>query len=200
MNNRIYRNRVLAAAAAAALLITGCQSNAQNSAETEALKEQIARLEQQIADLEQKQSVANGASSDTTVPAGDNTQQQPDPSPPHSAVNGDASNQQDISADGMTTYTMEELGSMVEAFVTKANAAAPGGTVSEDMEQFFALKQEEKQIDDLLDRHEDELEYLYKSQSLARDDYKRLERELELLEDKLDSAENQLAYVFGIDD
>ena len=68
------------------------------------------------------------------------------------------------------------------------------------MEQFFAFKQEEKQIDDLLDQHEDELEYLYKKQSLTRDEYKRLERELDLLDDKLDAAKDQLEFVFGIDD
>lgn len=89
---------------------------------------------------------------------------------------------------------------MVDAFVEKANAAVPGGTGAEVMEQFFALKQEEKQIDDLLDGHEDELEYLYKIQTLTRDGYKQLERELELLEDQLDAAEDRLEYVFGIDD
>ena len=68
------------------------------------------------------------------------------------------------------------------------------------MEQFFVLKQEEKQIDDCLDRHEDELEYLYHNGSLTRDDYKKLERELERLEDKLDDAEDRLEYTFGIDD
>lgn len=41
---------------------------------------------------------------------------------------------------------------------------------------------------------------LYKYQSLDKGDYKRMERELELLEDKLDAAEDQLEYVFGIDD
>ena len=50
---------------------------------------------------------------------------------------------------GLTTYTMQELGSMVDAFVEKANSAAPGGTAADGLEQFFALKQEEKQIDDL---------------------------------------------------
>ena len=95
---------------------------------------------------------------------------------------------------------MEELGAMVGAFAAKAGAAAPSGQDAQDMEQFFVLKQEEKQIDDTLDSHEDELEYLYKTGSLTRDDYKRLERELELLEDRLDAAEDQLEYVFGIDD
>ena len=60
---------------------------------------------------------------------------------------------------------MDELSAMVDAFVTKAGMAAPGGQAAQDMEQFFALKQEEKQIDDALGSHEDELEYLYKTGS-----------------------------------
>ena len=32
------------------------------------------------------------------------------------------------------------------------------------------------------------------------DEYKKLERELDLLEDKLDDAEDRLEYIFGIDD
>ena len=262
--------------------MTGCQSNAGNSEETEALKEQIAHLEQQVTDLERllasgtmyatetndvqgqldavsdnsEQAVPdvntnenvqsqgnNNTPNNTQFPSdADNNQQsqnntnvgnsqqlqndtnvgnnqQPqnntnvgnghipghDESTYHNSVNSDisgatSSDQQSVSADIKTTNTMADLSSLVEAFVTKANAAVPSGTVSQDMEQFFAFKQEEKQIDDLLDQHEDELEYLYKKQSLTRDEYKRLERELDLLDDKLDAAKDQLEFVFGIDD
>ena len=68
------------------------------------------------------------------------------------------------------------------------------------MEQFLTLKQEEKKIDNDLDLHEDELEYLYRNGSLSRDEYRTLERELERLEDRLDAAEDELEYIFGIDD
>lgn len=118
----------------------------------------------------------------------------------HSSVRDGISGQQSTLAGIGTTYTIEDLSSMVESFVTRANAAVPSGTASQDMEQFFAFKQEEKQIDDLLDQHEDELEYLYKKQSLTRDAYKELERELDRLDDKLDAAKDQLEFVFGIDD
>lgn len=118
----------------------------------------------------------------------------------HYTGGGSASNQQGVSVDGLTTYTMDELSTMVDTFVTKATAAAPSGQAAQDMEQFFALKQEEKQIDDALDSHEDELEYLYKTGSLTREVYKQEERKLELLEDQLDDIEDQLEYVFGIKD
>ena len=276
------KNRIAIIAIVTAFMMTGCQSNAGNSEETEALKEQIAHLEQQVTDLERllasgtmyatetndvqgqldavsdnsEQAVPdvntnenvqsqgnNNTPNNTQFPSdADNNQQsqnntnvgnsqqlqnatnvgnnqQPqnntnvgnghipghDESTYHNSVNSDisgaaSSDQQSVSADIKTTNTMADLSSLVEACVTKANAAVPSGTVSQDMEQFFAFKQEEKQIDDLLDQHEDELEYLYKKQSLTRDEYKRLERELDLLDDKLDAAKDQLEFVFGIDD
>lgn len=173
MKKKRARRRALAIVIVTTLL-TGCQSTAGSSAETEALKEQIAQLEKQIAALEQQAANNNAANNSVT---------------------------KDNAADeALTTYTMQELESMVGAFVQKADAAALSGSAAQDLEQFFALKQEEKQIDDLLDHHEDELEELYKVQSLTREDYKRLERELERLEDKLDAAEDQLEYMFGIDD
>lgn len=262
MKRGIAKNRVLALGVIAGLLLTGCQSDAGSSAETEALKEQIARLEQQISDLEQQQSAAGSDSaSNSGLPAadGDSVQrqaggesgggaqsaadvgsegsqpdvsdtsvgngQQPDADTgyntqvPHNGNShtsrhdeeyyhnqshyaGDSSvtDQQGVSIDGLTTYTMDELGAMVDAFVEKVCAAAPGGTVAQDMEQFFALKQEGKQIDDTLDSHEDELEYLYHTGSLTRQEYKQQEQKLELLEDQLDDIEDQLKSVFGIDD
>ncbi len=268
------KNSVSAVGVLLALLVTGCQSNAGNSsAETEALKAQIAQLEQQIADLEQRQgagdgsvpsapaadevsdsgvqadagsessqktqdgasdavgqseaqtqndtSVGNGQSeaqtqNDTGVGNGQSGAPQNDTGvgnshvpghdegdyhdQVHNAGDSSAINRQGTSIDELTTYTLDELSTVVDAFVTKVCAAAPSGTAAQDMEQFFALKQEGKQIDDTLDTHEDELEYLYKTGSLTREEYKQQERKLELLEDQLDDIEDQLEYVFGIDD
>ncbi len=62
MRKKRMKNSVSAVGVLLALLVTGCQSNAgNNSAETEALKTQIAQLEQQIADLEQRQGAGNGS-------------------------------------------------------------------------------------------------------------------------------------------
>lgn len=142
----------------------------------------------------------NRIENNTPFPTDADNGQQPQIDTEHSSVSGTTLGQQSALTGIGTTYTMEDLSSMVESFVTKANAAVPSGTMSQDMEQFFAFKQEKKQIDDLLDQHEDELEYLYKKQSLTRDEYKRLERELDRLDDKLDTAKDQLEFAFGIDD
>lgn len=200
---RTIENSVLAVAAV--LMLTGCQSNAGNSAETEALKEQIARLEQQISDLEQRQSasdanIGGSARSQEDRSAADSQMQESDTSDGTSHQSHRSAADSGNAATGLTTYTMEELSALVEDFTAKAGAAVPGGNGAQDMELFFALKQEEKQIDDALDYHEDELEYLYKKGSLTREEYKKQERELELLEDKLDDMEDQLEYRFGIDD
>lgn len=275
MRRNQMKNKIAIIAIVTAFMMTGCQSNAENSEDTEALKKQIAHLEQQVSDLEQllasgtmhvaevenvqnqtevvsdsdAQSVSdnnvqsqedssigndtqfqtnagnNQQQNDTNIGnsqqqndtnVGNSQQQQNDTNigyshvpghdesiyhnSAHSAVDGSISGQQSTSASMATTYTMEDLSNLVQEFVTRANAAVPSGTMSQDMEQFFAFKQEEKQIDDLLDQHEDELEYLYKKQSLTRDEYKKLERELDLLDDKLDTAKDQLEFVFGIDD
>lgn len=186
------------------LLLTGCRSGSDDK-EIELLKEQISQLEQQITTMEQQNAAteqqnsameqqssvmeqqAPTAQQQNTI-ADNNTQTQPP------AASSDQSGQTTLS----TTNTMEELTAMVDAYVEKANTVI--GTASGDIEQFFSLKQEEKQIDNALDLHEDELEKLYRQNALTRDEYKSLERELEKLEDRLDDAEDQLEYTFGIDD
>lgn len=177
-----------------ALLLTGCQSNT-NNAETEALKQQIAQLEQQVTALEQQgteETLTDAAANDAATGTGEQ------------GAENNNDQEQAATASGQTTtattHTMEELTEMVDAFVEKAGAASPTGTESENLEQFFSLKQEENQIDDSLDLHEDELEAQYRQGALTREDYKALERELDKLEDKLDLAEDRLELTFGIKD
>ncbi len=191
----------------AALSLTGCQSGSTN-AETEALQEQITQLQQQITELEQKASADAAADASSTGQNEEGTAAAPEasgtdntgetlPAADSEAENTPSSGASDASA---TTHTMEELTAMVSAYEEKAGAAVPSGTAADDMEQFLTLKQEEKKIDNDLDLHEDELEYLYRNGSLSRDEYRTLERELERLEDRLDAAEDELEYIFGIDD
>ncbi|MCM1388478.1 MAG: hypothetical protein NC231_14205 [Bacillus sp. (in: Bacteria)] len=198
---KMNQKKIIAAAGMTVfVLLTGCQS-ASNNAETEALKEQINQLEQQIAELQQQNAAQNMASSQEPTTAAENNQIQEqapavDNKPQEQAPAADSTQ---TTSNQATTYTMEELTAMVDAYIAKANAAAPAGT-SDDMETFFSLKQGEKQINDLLDIHEDELERLYHQNALSRDEYKNLEWELEKLEDDLDDAEDRLERVFGIDD
>lgn len=233
------KGNLLIGAMTVAILLSGCQSNADNN-ETEALKAQIERLEQQVAELEQqkgKEEAGNGESdgltgedtagketadvdantaNGTSVSADNDVNSQSanadnnvdnqtantnnDISSQPSDTNNSGENKNNSASANSTTYTMQELSDMVDAYVEKAKAASPSGDASADMEQFFSLKQEEKQIDDKLDVHEDELEYLYRNNSLTRDEYTKMERELEQLEDKLDDVEDRLEFMYGIDD
>lgn len=167
-----------------AILMAGCGTNNSTAAENEALKQQVAQLEQQVTELEQKGTEVAGGNATAVVPESTQTTDT-------------------TGADTTTTnksYTMEELTTMVDDFAAKAEAATPGTDESQNLEQFFALKQEENQIDNALDRHEDELEDQYRAGTLTREEYKQLERELEKLEDKLDEAEDRLERTFGIND
>jgi len=209
----------LFAAGMVALLLTGCQSNnSTSSAEAEALRQQIAQLEQQVSALEQQvadrqdNAAQENVQEQTLSAQSNNTDAQPQTEPGADSgqqsqndmntagAQQSQSNAGNTSSGSLATYTIEELGSMVDAYVTKANAVTPSETAAEALEQFFALKQEAKQIDNTLDHHEDELEMLYRSQALTKEEYKRREHELDHLEDKLDDAKDYLELVFGIDD
>lgn len=199
---------LLSFAVLTAFSLTGCQSGKTND-ETEALRQQITQLEQQIKDMEDRLSSEPASDTDNApVQSPEDSSSAPEASSgtktDDTTPASDPDDNTAVSSDGAsalsTTYTMEELTNMVSDYETKAAAAVPGGSASENMDQFLSLKQEEKEIDRRLDLHEDELEYLYRNNSLSREDYKKLERELERLEDRLDDAEDQLEYTFGIDD
>lgn len=177
-----------------AVLLSGCGQKSSSDAETEALKEQVARLEQQISQLEQQAQEDHNVQEDAS---GEVISRQDKPAASEGESEGGGISG---TSDLKTTDTMESLEALVAAFEEKADSAAADGSDSENMEKFFSLKQEEKQIDDKLDLHEDELEYLYRKQALSREDYNKMDLQLERLEDRLEDAEDYLELVFGIDD
>ena len=207
MKKIMKQNVLFALGLMTALSLSGCQSK-QTDTESEALRQQITKLEQQIQNLEQQissdsESTPENNTAPTQAPAEDNAA--PEAPAAESALDSQeeapASNETPADTPSpSTTDTLEELTAQVAAYEEKVSSAASSGSPSEDMDQFFTLKQEEKKIDDDLDRYEDELEYLYRKGSLTRDDYRSLERELERLEDRLDAAEDTLEYIYGIDD
>ena len=153
------KRTLLAIGAITVLLLTGCQSSSSN-AETEALKEQVAQLEQQIADLQTSDSSDDTAAADNTAAA--DAQAADTSANAGTDAAADTGTTDTAAADtgsSSTTYTLEELTTMVNDYVAKAEAAAPSG--SNDMEQFFSLKQEANQIDNELEIHENELDIEY---------------------------------------
>lgn len=187
------------------LVLGGCAASPQNQSTSQAkdLQEQVSQLEEQIQALQQELAQERAADSGKNENSDDKLTTNTDttsPSVPN--VGGDSTDKPPVSeqTNYATTYTMDELTEMVSDYAAKADAAKASGSASDDLEQFFALKQEEKSINDTLDRHENELEYLYHQNQISGADYRKLDMELEQLEDQLDRAEDRLELIFGIDD
>ena len=168
------------------LIFTGCQNN-DLSAENQSLKQQITEMEQQITELEQQLSKITDI----------NTSQN---------INDSASSLSDntmpnTNTDSITTaYTLEELASMVDEFTVSVGSATPDVTNSGNLDQFFSLKREADQIDHALENYENSLEDQYRAGTISREEYKTLDRDIEKLEELLDSTFDRLEIAYGIDD
>ncbi len=206
-------------------MLSACGAASGNS-ETEALRQEIAELQQQITDLQQANAAAAPTAqqpaaptddtqmppADTPAAPADNTQAPPadtpaaptddTQTPPADAPAAPADNTQpapDSGSPAADTDTMESLTALVDDFTARVSTLLADSR-NPELEQFFTYKQEAESIDRRLDRYEDELERQVRGGSLSREDYRSTERELEKLEDALDKAEDQLEYYFGMDD
>ena len=204
------KKKLLAAAGLIGVLVlAGCAGG--TNSETEQLKQQIAQLEQQVTELENSSASdsAADASADDTASAQTDDAASTDATADAStdaAADAPTDTAADTAADpaaGNTgtaaVPTIDELTEEVDAFVKKADEEALS-SAEKTLENYFTLKQEAEEIERDLERHEDDLEFQYRNRSLTPDDYRAKERELDLLEDKLDAAEDTLEYVYGIDD
>lgn len=164
-----------------ALIFTGCQSN-DLSTENQTLKQQITEMKQQITKLEQQLSEAS-VNNNVSSHADANEQN------PNSITNGNT-----------TPYTLKELSTLVDEFIASVGSATPDVNNSGNLDQFFSLKREADQIDHALENYENSLEDQYRAGTISREEYKNLDREIEKLDELLDSALDRLEIAFGIDD
>lgn len=169
------------------LLLTGCQNN-DLSAENQSLKQQITELQQQITELQHQ--------NENTTQANKNE--------PAETTNANSVSSNTTSTDSSeisaSIYTFEELSGMVDEFVAKVGSVTPDVNNSGNLDQFFTLKREGDQIEHALENHENSLEEQYRAGTITREDYRKLDREIEKLEDLVDSACDRLEITFGIDD
>ena len=168
------------------LIFTGCQNN-DLSAENQSLKQQISEMEQQITDLEQQVSdleeqnnTANLSEENTTSVSNNSSVTNMTPDSP--------------------TYTMEDLSELVDEFTVSVGSATPDINNSGNLDQFFSLKREADQIDQALENHENSLEDQYRAGTISREEYRKLDKEIEKMEETLDSAKDRLEITFDIDD
>lgn len=97
-------------------------------------------------------------------------------------------------------YTMEELSAMVDEFIVSVGSATPDINNLGNLDRFFSLKRQADQIEHALENHENSLEDQYRASVISREEYRNLDREIEKLEELLDSAFDRLEITFGIDD
>ena len=168
------------------LIFTGCQNN-DLSAENQSLKQQISEMEQQITDLEQQVSDLEEQNNTANLSEENNTSV---------SNNSSATNMTPDSP----AYTMEELSEMVDEFTVSVGSATPDINNSGNLDQFFSLKREADQIDQALENHENSLEDQYRAGTISREEYRKLDKEIEKLEELLDSAKDRLEITFDIDD
>lgn len=156
--------------------LTGCGDDRDDDDRLEA---QIEQLEQQVTDLQKK---------NTNNTSGTNTA---------NSTNTEKSTGQNANS---TLGDITKIEEAVNAVVTKVDGTTPSGTSAEQMEQFFSLKREIEQLDRELDIYDDALEAQYRQGTLTREDYTAQERNVDGLENRLDNAEDKLEIMFGIDD
>ena len=170
-----------------ALIFTGCQNN-DLSAENQSLKQQISELQQKITELEQNQ---------TALQNNVNEQSTENTAPMETVSANTLNHSNEITS---SIYTLEELSAMVDEFTVSVGSATPDVTNSGNLDQFFSLKREADQIDHALENYENSLEDQYRSGTISREQYRSLDREIEKLDDLLDSAFDRLEITYGIDD
>ena len=159
----------------AALLLTGCGTNATSQNANQA--------GQQTTTQSTTDTTANGSAAGTAGSAAGTT---------------DTANTADT-ADGTAT-DISALTQRVTDAVDNADAAQPSGNRDADRELFFQHTSALDALDREIDAYDDALEAQYARGELTFEEFRKLDRQAEDLEDKLDAAEDRLESRFGMDD
>ncbi len=210
-------------AMAAALSLTACGSQ---QAENAQLKQQVEQLKQQVADL-QTQSTDNAAQPDESgaadssgnasakgAQAGDaaTDQAQNTPTNDASAPNATEQNAPDQSASANYAYHEDHahydmgsldassLATLIQDLAQRVKEAVPSDSVQDQQMQFYEFKGEIDLAEKDLEILEDDLEAQYKAGTLSRTDYQTRDQELDALENQLDACEDQLEFIFHMED
>lgn len=161
----------------AALLLTGCGTNATSQNANQA--------GQQTTTQSTTDTTANGSAAGTAGSAAGTT---------------DTANTADTT-DGTGTVTdISALTQRVTDAVDNADAAQPSGNRDADRELFFQHASALDALDREIDAYDDALEAQYARGELTFEEFRKLDRQAEDLEDKLDAAEDRLESRFGMDD
>ena len=177
-----------AACLALALGLAGCQQASGDDA-------RVAELEQQVEDLQAHlddqgaASASQGTSSDDAGASGS------------SAGTDTASSDQALDADLTAAYP--ELADF-EGQVADLEATCQNVQVSDDRnanyQTFIGVKQQIDTLEHEMDTYDDNQELAAKNGALAYDEYMRIERAIDYLDDRLSYAKDGMELTLGIDD
>ncbi len=172
--------------AAAALLVSvtlfsGCGDDGREKE----LENQVEQLEQKVTDLEKKNTETENTGTESADKPGESTSETQSGAEPQVTPE---------------LPSLEELTQSVSAAAEKVKAAKPAGTKEEQLAQYRELKKEIDALDRNLDDWDDTVEAQYEQGAMTREEYRAKDREIDSLEDQLDESEEQLEYLFGIDD
>lgn len=85
----------------------------------------------------------------------------------------------------------------IEKLVDKAE---PKNSRQDNYDAYTKISVKIEDLENKIDRYDDELENMLRDGKLSRSDYKDYEYQLESIEDRLDRFDEKLEYIFGIDD
>lgn len=103
------------------------------------------------------------------------------------------------------TATLEEAvltltGDVSDTISRVDDLDVPIGDVEEQRTRFLDLKQEISEMDRRIDELDDTVERNYRDSRIPADDYQKLARELESLDELMDAVEDKLEFTFGMED
>lgn len=162
--------------------LAGCQQAGGSDAD------RVAELERQVADLQSQIDEQNASSSSSAATAS-------------SAATDDAQAAANDAADAAANYP--EVGEFQTRVVELEDACAavtPSGDRSADYQTFLDMQSQLDQLEHEMDAYEDEREADARAGSLSREDYLAIDHAIDVLDDRLDRAEDGLERTLGIDD
>ncbi len=161
----------------AGLLLTGC-----NDSEVERLEDQVDHLEEKIDALLEQNNISTPSTGNT-----------------NNTVTNDG--------EGTTTVDTSEISSTISGYNNEAediqnsidNLTIPNSR-SETIDLYWEWKRNIEELENKLDRYENELERMYRNNELSYTDYRTFDRQIEDIENILDRAEDELEYQTNYDD
>ncbi len=183
--------RLMAACAAACLALTvglaGCQQASDSDARVDELEQQVEDLQKQ---LDEKSSATGGSAQDSGSAGA-------------SGGTAGATAQTDEALSSELAATYPELADF-EARAAELEAACQDVQVSDDRnanyQTFIGVKQQIDALEHEMDTYDENQELAAKNGTLAYDDYMRIERAIDYLDDRLSYAKDGMELTLGIDD